>query len=142
MTGFGNDPIPGVTEDDTAPSAASSNQAIVLRVLNGPCKGREIPVDRPTLVLGRDDPPHLHVDVDLTDCELASTPVISRRHAEIRLVAGQLQIVALQDRNGTFVNGTRITHDPQDNPSSPVALKHGDTIRLANLELEVSYGGS
>jgi len=55
----------------------------------------------------------------------------------LRMAAGQLQIVALNDRNGTFVNGNRIVHGKPNEPSAPVALKAGDKLKLADLELEV-----
>lgn len=138
MTGFGNDPIPGVGTD--APPIPGSG-AFALRVLNGPAAGREFPITKTSAVLGRSDPPNVTVDIDLTECELHDRPVISRRHAEVRLVAGQLQVVALNDRNGTFVNGNRIVHPKPDEPSAPVALNVGDTLRLADLELQVVTHG-
>jgi len=136
MTGFGNDPIPGIPDEGAPPLPAQAG-GFALRVLNGPAKGREFPIAGVSAVLGRNDPPHVTVDIDLTECELHDSPVISRRHAELRMAAGQLQIVALNDRNGTFVNGNRIVHGKPNEPSAPVALKAGDKLKLADLELEV-----
>src|SRR3954469_14903295 len=38
-------------------------------------------------------------------------PTVSRRHAELSLVAGGMKVVDLGSANGTFVNGERITGD-------------------------------
>jgi pSer/pThr/pTyr-binding forkhead associated (FHA) protein len=140
MTGFGNDPIPGMGTDGE-PQAVAQCKGIALRVLNGPAKGRELPMEGSSAVIGRNDPPDVTVDMDLTQCELHDSPVISRRHAELRMVAGQLQVVALNDRNGTLVNGKRIAHTKPNEPSAPVALKVGDKLQLADLELEVIAHG-
>lgn len=140
MTGFGNDPIPGVDTDGEAPAAAQAG-GLALRVLNGPGKGREIPIEGASAVLGRNDPPAVTVDIDLTEYELHDVPVISRRHAELRMVVGQLQIVALNDRNGTFVNGKQLAHPKPNEPSAPMSLKVGDKLRLADLEMEVIARG-
>lgn len=48
--------------------------------------------------------------------------VVSVRHAELRLTAGLWHVSDLASRNGTFVNGERLT--------GPLPLKPGDTIRL------------
>ncbi|NLH99043.1 MAG: FHA domain-containing protein [Chthonomonadales bacterium] len=140
MTGFGNDPIPGMGTDGE-PIVAPTSQGFALRVLNGPAQGREFPMEGVLAVLGRNDPPDVTVDIDLSECELHDAPVISRRHAELRLTAGQLQIVALNDRNGTFVNDKRIAHAKPDEPSAPVPLNVGDKLRIADLELEVIARG-
>jgi len=140
MTGFGNDPIPGMGAAGDPP-AATQARGYALRVLNGPGKGRELPMEGSPVVLGRNDPPDVTVEMDLSECELHDAPVISRRHAELRMAAGQLQIVALSDRNGTFVNGKQIVHGKPNEPSAPVALKVGDKLKLADLELEVIAHG-
>ncbi|MBM3495857.1 MAG: FHA domain-containing protein [Armatimonadetes bacterium] len=140
MTGFGNDPIPGMGAAGE-PIALPQHTGIALRVLNGPAKGREFPMAGISATLGRNAPPHVTVEIDLTECELHDSPVISRRHAEVRMAAGQLQIVALSDRNGTFVNGKQIVHGKPNEPSAPVALKVGDKLKLAEKELEVIAHG-
>ena len=46
---------------------------------------------------------------------------VSRHHAELRGTAGAYRIVDLGSRNGTFVNGQRVTD---------VALSEGDVVRI------------
>jgi len=83
----------------------------MLTVLQGPDKGRtyQTPVDEPTL-LGRTS-----TVVPLTDY------TVSRRHAEIKPVAGGWILEDLKSANGTYLNGKRIER--------PIRLKHGDQIR-------------
>jgi class 3 adenylate cyclase len=88
-----------------------------LVVTDGPLAGRRFEVDT-RLLVGR-------VDADLTiDDEL-----VSRRHAEIRTVAGALEIEDRGSLNGTWVNGERI--------AGPRALAPGDVIKLGKTSLEV-----
>jgi pSer/pThr/pTyr-binding forkhead associated (FHA) protein len=132
MGGFGKDPIPGwgPTEPET-PESGLCPETARLRILNGPCSGREIPLNVLRLTLGRNDPPLLTVDIDLTDCEFGSPPKISRRHAEIRWADDALQIVDLGSLNGTWIGDTRLP------PSEPAPLEIGSRIKLANVEFEV-----
>ncbi|MCC6128502.1 MAG: SpoIIE family protein phosphatase [Acidobacteria bacterium] len=64
-----------------------------------------------------------------SDIHLADR-TLSRLHARLELVNGQLLVRDLDSRNGTQVNGTRIT--------APVPLKAGDTIVLGETRIEVS----
>ena len=62
--------------------------------------------------------------------------MVSRRHAELQWVNGELQIIDLGSRNGTFVDGQRLIGDPGQ-PSPPITLKLGSKIKLGDLELEI-----
>ena len=62
------------------------------------------------------------------DLVLAS-PTVSRRHARFERIASVVRVHDLESRNGTFVNGERITSRE---------LGHGDELRLGNLALIVS----
>jgi hypothetical protein len=55
-------------------------------------------------------------------------PGVSRRHAMIRFDSGNLQIEDLGSKNGTYVNGARITE---------AMVREGDLIRFANVTLTV-----
>lgn len=132
--GFGRDPIPGMGEP--VPSGLTPETAR-LRVLNGPATGQTFALDQPRLLVGRNDPPVLTVDLDMTACELGQTPMVSRRHAEIQWVDGQLQVVDLGSTNGTCVNGERLLAQGSAPPSAPAPLQTGDRVKFANLELEV-----
>ena len=56
---------------------------------------------------------------------LAKYANVSRRHAEIRNVEGDLVIIDLNSANGTFVNEKLIS------PQREFPLKDGDTVRFA-----------
>jgi signal transduction histidine kinase len=54
----------------------------------------------------------------------------SRRHAEIRPANGSWVLVDLNSSNGTYLNGQRVV--------SPIALKHGDQIKVGSTVLVFS----
>lgn len=83
----------------------------------GPLAGQRFPVAA-QVVLGR-------VDADLP----FEDPLVSRRHALVRQVAGALEIEDLGSLNGTWVNGDRIAEARR--------LRSGDVIRLGSVVLEV-----
>jgi len=127
--GFGLDPVPGLAR--LTPNTAT------LLVLNGPKANQRFPLGQPRMVLGRNDPPQVTVDLDLSECELGEPPMISRRHAILQWVNGELQLIDLASRNGTLVNGQRLVPPAPNQPSVPVALNLGSKVTLGNLELEV-----
>jgi signal transduction histidine kinase len=70
----------------------------VLVVIEGPDRGKVFPLDRDVVHIGR-DPSNL---VCLAD------PQVSRQHAQIVRRGEGLQVIDLESRNGTFLNGTQI----------------------------------
>jgi pSer/pThr/pTyr-binding forkhead associated (FHA) protein len=60
---------------------------------------------------------------------VVNNPLASREHAVVRLSAGKLEVVDLGSRNGTFVNGTRIT--------APERLEVGDRISIGADDIDV-----
>lgn len=94
----------------------------VLRIIQGNQVGRVIPVDGPSLVIGRG------ADADLT----VDDNGVSRRHAHfIRLSDGALTVNDLGSTNGTLVNDEQVTAK---------MLAIGDVISLGgvvNLQLEM-----
>lgn len=88
-----------------------------MKVTSGPAAGQSFEVEQ-ELVIGRDE-----ADVTIQD------PEISRRHALVRVEAGGVVVQDLDSRNGTFVNGSRIT--------SPVTLTASGTIRLGQSDIDV-----
>jgi len=79
---------------------------------------REIPLDQPTITLGRT------LDNDV----ILDHPTVSRRHAQIHLRHGQPFLRDLNSRNGTFVNGQRV---------SECVLRDGDRLALGEVRLLV-----
>src|SRR5689334_14813261 len=55
-------------------------------------------------------------------------PTVSRRHAELSLVAGGIKIQDLGSANGTFVNGDKITER---------TAKHGDSVTFGKIVFRV-----
>ncbi|MBF0178090.1 MAG: FHA domain-containing protein [Magnetococcales bacterium] len=108
-----------------------------LRVLNGPGKGRTFALDQSRMVMGRNDPPQVVVQIDLTPCELGEEPMVSRRHAELHWIQGKLYLVDLGSRNGTEVNGKPLQIQEGAKISEPVELPPGSHIKLADLELKL-----
>lgn len=138
MGGFGRDPIPGM---GAAPAGVASRHRVAdpmrLRVCNGPGVGREFPIDGLRMRIGRNDPPAVAVDIDLSDCELGSPALISRLHAELIWADGRPQLIDLGSRNGTWVDEQPLTPSGESALSAPVLLRTGSRVRLANLEMEV-----
>ncbi len=91
-----------------------------LIVQGGPERGREIPLSQDLLTIGR-----LRGSDVVIDDRLAS-----RRHAEIEKKRGQYVVNDCGSRNGTFVNGQRI--------SEPHMLRDGDEIQIG-LEFKALY---
>lgn len=139
--GFGNDPIPGIgkTEDRLGKNLQTFGpDTVCLRIMNGPAKGRTFRLDKPCMLVGRNDPPVIKVDMDLADCELGAVPMISRRHAEFVWNDGRLEIVDLGSTNGTWVNGEKLTPTSPGTPSAGVMLLAGSEVRLANIEFGIA----
>lgn len=90
-------------------------------VEEAPIDGLERPA-APGMTIGRDG-----CDVELND------PDVSRRHAVIRQIDDGLAIEDLRSKNGTFVNGRRV--------SGIVQIAAGDRIRFGNTVWRVGPPG-
>jgi hypothetical protein len=60
---------------------------------------------------------------------------VSRQHAEIFPQDGRLVLQDLQSANGTWLNGEKLE------PETLYPLKHGDQLRLGQMQLEVWFLG-
>ena len=83
-------------------------------------------------LLGRkvDDAPEYMVDLAIYD---GFGHGVSRRHARIRRVGGEYEIIDLESTNGTWVDEYRIP------PNKPYPLKSGAVVRLGRMRLYVAY---
>jgi len=78
-----------------------------------------IPVEKNEILIGRS-----------TECDLIlQAPSISRKHGILRLFGEHIFLRDLVSRNGTYVNGVRITGEQE--------LRDGDIIRLGELEFSL-----
>lgn len=102
--------------------------APVFKVITGGRAGSQFSPSGDVFVLGRhaDSDLRLHPEIDLS---------VSARHARISRQGGEWLVEDLDSRNGTWVNGHRLT--------SPVALRDGDRIMLGDggPELWFDRGG-
>jgi len=125
--GIGYDPIPVTLSPDST----------ALQLKNGPKTGQKFSLSKMRNVIGRSSPPHIVVDIDLSECELDRIPMISRRHAVIEWSSGELLVTDLGSSNGTFIDGQQLKPEDNKQPSPPLPLKAGSKLVLANLEFEL-----
>jgi pSer/pThr/pTyr-binding forkhead associated (FHA) protein len=74
-----------------------SGKKLSLAVISGSDSGRNFPIEKPRVVIGRSE-----ADIPLSDSE------ISRSHAAIEIEDEAVTVVDLGSTNGTFVGGSRI----------------------------------
>ena len=79
--------------------AAGEERAHYLFIVDGPNKGRRIPIGTNPVVIGRSAP----ADVVLPDSQ------ISRSHCRVCLAMNEIIVIDLQSSNGTFIDGKRIS---------------------------------
>jgi pSer/pThr/pTyr-binding forkhead associated (FHA) protein len=86
-----------------------------LVVTRGIHQGKFVPVDAKVFTIGRDK-----------SCSLQPrSDEVSRLHAELKLISDIVLLRDLGSRNGTWVNGARLT--------TQVCLRHGDRIEIGPL---------
>jgi phosphoserine phosphatase RsbU/P len=87
-----------------------------LLVLKGGTPGQRLPLDKPTIVLGR----------EAKDCDFViANQAVSRVHAQISLVDGRYVIEDLKSRNKTYVNNQLV--------ESRTALNENDRIKICDF---------
>ena len=87
------------------------------------------------MVMGRKtNPRDRKVDIDLTPF-VNHNHGVSRYHSFIQVVDQRISITDFNSTNGTYVNGKSLP------PSQAHRLRHGDNIRLGNLEFKVLFIG-
>jgi pSer/pThr/pTyr-binding forkhead associated (FHA) protein len=93
---------------------------VKLIVASGKSAGRSISLKHGRLLIGRAE-----------DCDVRPLgEEVSRRHCAVVAESGGVTVEDLKSRNGTYVNGVRI--------SAKVTVADGDIVRVGPLELKVS----
>jgi hypothetical protein len=101
----------------------SSEQALVIKPDN----------KHKHMMIGRRDGVSQHMpDIDMEDYEGYRLGV-SRKHAQLILEVGELNLQDFGSANGTYINGVRL---PAHRPHK---LHDGDEVRLGNLTLRVYF---
>jgi DNA-binding NtrC family response regulator len=99
----------------------SAARAYVLKVTAGSSKGAQVALGQRPVVIGAD----ALCDLVLDD------PKVSRKHAELRVVQGGLRVRDLESKNGTFVDGVRVT---DATTATQTSIRCGDTtIRISRM---------
>jgi S-DNA-T family DNA segregation ATPase FtsK/SpoIIIE len=80
------------------------DQKLSLAVIAGPDAGKMYAIDKPRVVIGREE-----VDFALDD------PEISRQHAAIEVSGANVFVLDLNSTNGTFVDENAVTEAPLEN---------------------------
>lgn len=93
---------PGSSESESL--AMPEGKRVSLAILQGVDAGKIFPVEKPVVVIGRNE-----ADLVLGDTE------VSRRHAQIELKGGVVMLKDLKSTNGTYVNEQRVTSQPLEN---------------------------
>lgn len=92
---------------------------VKFKLLKGSHAGREVKLPTPKCLIGRNE-----------DCHLKpQSEAVSRRHCVIITTDSEVMIRDLNSRNGTHVNGEKITGD--------TVLLHGDIVKVGPLEFEM-----
>jgi predicted Zn finger-like uncharacterized protein len=93
-------------EHPRAPRAPKlpEDQKLSLAVIAGPDAGKMFAIEKPRVVIGREE-----VDFALDD------PEISRQHAAIEVSGANVFVLDLNSTNGTFVDESAITEAPLEN---------------------------
>ncbi|MCU0588664.1 MAG: FHA domain-containing protein [Syntrophobacteraceae bacterium] len=108
------------------PQPRSGEPAVWLSGIEGKVTGRRYPVEGERFRMGAGSDNDLVIEGD---------QYVSQRHAELRYLEGGLFISDLGSRNGTYLNGERVT-------SRAVAVRRGDRIRLGGCTLRIVDGST
>jgi pSer/pThr/pTyr-binding forkhead associated (FHA) protein len=76
-------------------------------------------------------PKTLSIDIDLTRYD--TQKIVSRRHAMIQRKGDEFWLYDLNSRNGTFVNGKRLS------PREAHILKMGDVVEFGNGGVKLTF---
>ncbi|HLO27519.1 MAG TPA: FHA domain-containing serine/threonine-protein kinase [Anaerolineales bacterium] len=94
--------------------------------------GKSFPVAEETVVLGRNSSArNIQNDIDLSDLDVKK--IISRRHAMIQRENNEFVLHDLDSRNGTFVNGKRLSSN------EPHMLVYGDVIEFGTGGVKLTF---
>ena len=106
-----------IAEGDGGFDAFVTSKRAVVVVLSGEAAGTEYEIRKPNLSLGRAEPSDWIFDDD----------TLSREHATLEFVDGELRLRDLGSMNGTLLNGS---------PARSAVLKNGDRFELGQQKFQ------
>jgi serine/threonine protein kinase len=119
---------PNTTQEDISSTTMESLGIAALFAENG----QSFAVAQETVVLGRNSAAkNILNDIDLSNLDVKK--IISRRHAKIERENNEFVLHDLESRNGTFVNGNRLS------PSEPHTLVSGDVIEFGSGGVKLTF---
>jgi len=94
--------------------------------------GKSFPLAAEMVVLGRNSATkNIQNDIDLTELDVKK--IISRRHAAIKREKNEFILYDLDSRNGTFINGQRLSS------AQPHTLVSGDVIEFGTGGAKLTF---
>lgn len=94
-------PVPAAARPAGEPLALPADAKLSLAVIAGPAAGTIFPIEKPRIVIGRQE-----ADFVLED------PEISRNHSAIEVAGDRVTLIDLQSTNGTFIGDEPIREAP------------------------------
>lgn len=109
-------------ERPTETGGTTVSKRVVFVALNVP-KRTEIAITKESFVIGRHP--------QMADGVIGFSKNLGRKHCRIDISKGRCYITDLESKNFTYVNKRRIL------PNTPIEIKNGDMIRLADIDFQV-----
>ena len=107
------------------PSPGPRQPTAILSGVAGAMQNRQFPMEKEVLHIGANPQNDLYIPDD---------EYVSGNHAWLRYEKGSVFVADSGSRNGTFVNGQRVSN-------TAYALTPGDRIQIGNTILEIHAGG-
>jgi len=119
------------TDDEQSDISSTTMESMAIATLLTE-NGNSFPVSGETVILGRNSTrKNIQNDIDLSS--LDEKKIISRRHAMIQRMNNEFILHDLESRNGTFINGKRLSS------ATPHTLKEGDVIELGSDGVKLKF---
>jgi serine/threonine protein kinase len=120
--------LPHRSQDDISSTTMESLGIASLVAENG----KSFPLAEGMVILGRNGSSlNIRNDIDLTNLDIKK--IVSRRHAMIQRNDNDFTLHDLDSRNGTFVNGERLS------PAQPHTLTSGDVIEFGSGGVKLTF---
>ncbi|MBI5824427.1 MAG: protein kinase [Chloroflexi bacterium] len=128
VTAFKKAWLPNATPKDVSSTTLESSNVATLLADNG----KVFPLSEGEIVLGRNSATkNVKNDIDLSDLDIKK--IVSRRHATVKHENNDFILYDLESRNGTFINGERLSS------KQPHTLASGDVIEFGSGGVKFTF---